>query len=220
MLPYVIDPLATPTEKGLDTKVFQGYGTKLFPRAIGYSAGLIDYFFRGYITSTAAQTPVVPYANRTNVIPVENLRVGVDIGSEQGGQGTMVLVLTYSHQSGTTETFPPVLVSNAVSINLSSQIASVNFTFGSLPYPATVDARASYVGKLVYRGPLGQESDAVVVGGYCLGGPTYYHFFHTFDSFVTGQEVAWLGGSEECSVCNEVPELCNWLIARRPSANW
>lgn len=41
MLPYVIDPLATPTENGLDAKVFQAYGTKLFPRAIAYSAGLI-----------------------------------------------------------------------------------------------------------------------------------------------------------------------------------
>ena len=33
----------------LDDFVMKDYGTKLFPRAIGYSAGLIDYFFRGSI---------------------------------------------------------------------------------------------------------------------------------------------------------------------------
>jgi len=32
---------------GLDDSVFAEYASKLFPRAIGYSAGLLDYFFRG-----------------------------------------------------------------------------------------------------------------------------------------------------------------------------
>lgn len=34
-------------KKGLDDKVFQDYGEKLLPRAVGYSAALLDYFFRG-----------------------------------------------------------------------------------------------------------------------------------------------------------------------------
>lgn len=34
-------------EKGLDDKVFRDYGEKLLPRAVGYSAALLDYFFRG-----------------------------------------------------------------------------------------------------------------------------------------------------------------------------
>lgn len=32
---------------GLDDRVFQDYAEKLLPRAVGYSAGLLDYFFRG-----------------------------------------------------------------------------------------------------------------------------------------------------------------------------
>lgn len=36
-------------KKGLDDKVLQDYAAKLFPRAVGYSAGLIDYFFRGQL---------------------------------------------------------------------------------------------------------------------------------------------------------------------------
>ncbi len=33
--------------KGLDEKVFRDYATLLIPRAVGYSAALLDYFFRG-----------------------------------------------------------------------------------------------------------------------------------------------------------------------------
>lgn len=40
-------------KKGLDDKVFQDYGEKLFPRAVGYSAALLDYFFRGSLWARA-----------------------------------------------------------------------------------------------------------------------------------------------------------------------
>lgn len=33
-------------KKGLDSNVFQDYAAKLLPRAVGYSAALLDYFFR------------------------------------------------------------------------------------------------------------------------------------------------------------------------------
>lgn len=36
---------------GLDDKVFQDYAGKLVPRAVGYSAALLDYFFRGRLTA-------------------------------------------------------------------------------------------------------------------------------------------------------------------------
>lgn len=31
----------------LDSRVYEDYAALLLPRAIGYSAGLLDYFFRG-----------------------------------------------------------------------------------------------------------------------------------------------------------------------------
>ena len=37
----------SPRQFELDDNIMAEYGTLLFPRAIGYSAGLIDYFFRG-----------------------------------------------------------------------------------------------------------------------------------------------------------------------------
>ncbi len=41
--------LGRPLEPPLDDSVFAGYGALLFPRAIGYSAALLDYFFRGRV---------------------------------------------------------------------------------------------------------------------------------------------------------------------------
>ena len=88
LAPYVMDPLATPTENGLDDKVFQGYGAKLFPRAIGYSAGLIDYFFRGKITTGLHDDYFTPYTERPTSITLPDITVSNITGTEQGGQGT------------------------------------------------------------------------------------------------------------------------------------
>ena len=80
MRPYVIDPLAIPTENGLDAKVFQGYGAKLFPRAIGYSAGLIDYFFRGTMTGNFVFVGDASFA--TTSIQFSNLAISDTAGGE------------------------------------------------------------------------------------------------------------------------------------------
>lgn len=50
-------------KKGLDENVFQDYAAKLLPRAVGYSAALLDYFFRGQFTVER----VAPDLNKGNV---------------------------------------------------------------------------------------------------------------------------------------------------------
>lgn len=40
-------------KKGLDDNVFRDYAAKLLPRAVGYSAALLDYFFRGSLWARA-----------------------------------------------------------------------------------------------------------------------------------------------------------------------
>jgi hypothetical protein len=92
---YVIDPLATPTENGLDDKVLQGYGAKLFPRAIGYSAGLIDYFFRAQIDTAVPPLGyvLVPWELRPTSIDVEGVKIVGD--GQQTGSGTISLILLH-----------------------------------------------------------------------------------------------------------------------------
>lgn len=46
---------------GLDDKVYDDYASKLLPRAVGYSAGLLDYFFRGKL-----DVDLVPDPNSTD----------------------------------------------------------------------------------------------------------------------------------------------------------
>ena len=41
---------------GLDDKVYDEYASKLIPRAVGYSAGLLQYFFRGQIDFRQSRT--------------------------------------------------------------------------------------------------------------------------------------------------------------------
>jgi hypothetical protein len=86
MLPYRAGSLPLEfVDVGLDANVFKDYGLKLFPRAIGYSAGLIDYFFRGKGTSTPWGLADVPFSERPNTITVQNL--SLNSGNETIGQG-------------------------------------------------------------------------------------------------------------------------------------
>jgi hypothetical protein len=45
---------------GLDSSIFAEYATHLFPRAIGYSAALLDYFFRGRLEAKIGPDPAQP----------------------------------------------------------------------------------------------------------------------------------------------------------------
>jgi hypothetical protein len=161
----------------LDDFVMKDYGKKLFPRAIGYSAGLIDYFFRGKVDSNpsaVADYLWTQWDQRPNSIRVDGVSVGADDGNEQGGQGTMrlVLYLRGTDVDPASESIPPVVVSHPVSVSASSTPQTVVFPFDALPFPQTFPElgtfSAEYWASIVYRGPLGQEADAVAVGGHCF----------------------------------------------------
>jgi hypothetical protein len=187
MFPYVIDPLATPTENGLDNKVFKGYGEKLFPRAISYSAGLIDYFFRGKIDATPWSPGFVnvPWGAQSSSIVVENISVKFDGTNEQAGNGTMRLVLNYVTRMGGAAKGPDIVVSQPVSVSGISSQQTLVFPFDSLPFPLTSPALSGshiyqYGGLLVYKGATDQESEAVVVDGYCIDPDTGSKYLRTY----------------------------------------
>jgi hypothetical protein len=187
-----------PTDIGLDYNVFTDYAYKLLPRAIGYSAGLIDYFFRGKIDSTLwpAGYLWVPWAQRPSSIRVEN--VVVKAGNEQGGQGTMQLVLVYHHRyAGTPSDGPKFVTSHPVTVNAGSS-QTVVFSFDALPFPATFPPETGshgyvYDGLLVYKGHLGQESAAVVADSQCINPSdgSRYNRFYIFEhaSFLDGTPI-------------------------------
>lgn len=164
---WLISTLPFPTQQWeLDDNVMADYGARLCPRAIGYSAGLIDYFFRGRMTGNYNFVTQIPFEQRPNSIGVSDLTISDTTGSEQAGSGAMRLVLIkYSvFTSGANvppviETFPDILVSNEVPIN-----STLSFPFSSLPFPAAADLSGcfcyqstDYVALLVFRGTLENE---------------------------------------------------------------
>ena len=170
----------------LDDNVMAEYGSLLFPRAIGYSAGLIDYFFRGYIGGVGAYAGPTPGQEYPVDQPPTSVTV-TDLANktinEDTGQGTVRLVLKYSDREGTNETFPQYIVSNPVSMDLNQSGQTVTFSFDDpLPFPATLSpdlfASSVYVATLVYRGLLGNENDSIVVSGLCDVTPRQITFAH------------------------------------------
>ncbi len=52
-----------------DEKCHEDYASKLIPRAVGYSAGLLDYFFRGVLDISAPDQYVYAIADGSNIFP-------------------------------------------------------------------------------------------------------------------------------------------------------
>ena len=190
---------------GLDDNVHDGYGRKLFPRAIGYSAGLIDYFFRGQVDT--ADPPLgyvlVPWEARPSSIDVQGVKVIGD--GQQTGNGTIQMVLLHENsfrglRNPPTSPGPKplVVVSNEVPFTISSQGQTVTFPFAALPWPTEVIPALccygnGYMGIIVYRGTLGQETNtAVVAGGYChdLESGDKWERFYSFEN-ATLEGIAW-----------------------------
>ncbi len=157
----------------LDDFVMKDYGTKLFPRAIGYSAGLIDYFFDGTVFN------VLGHGWPENTTIVDRVRVDSviyqDAPNQPSGTGTLTLVLYNMPDGVGPATGPYVSLPTTVTIipvNIDDPVHNpleVTFSFSSgLPVH---DSNADFFGYIVWRGPLARlgqgpqvilEQDAVV----------------------------------------------------------
>ncbi len=144
---------------GLDAKVFADYAEKLLPRAVGYSAALLDYFFRGRL-----EVQVEPVFDAGTFRPA--LRI---VNRTPGETMTGRFELFYDALDGTRRTLavwsdltlPPDAPSDLLLLP----------TVGSASGPADL---LEYV--LVFRGQLGDEPDAVA------GAPLRLSFFVLFQA--------------------------------------
>ena len=158
----------------------------LIPRAVGYSAGLIDYFFRGRIEIAAPDKhayAVTPYFAGQGGFSRMEMKVRNATPGEQTGIGTIQAIVRYR-----TEYFvDPLLypgytlggpVSYAVSapqqVALGGDFQTLSFDFGEHPVPAKITDVSLVV---AFRGPLigseQTEEDGILVGGKDLYEPDY-----------------------------------------------
>lgn len=134
--------------KGLDHLVFSDYAAKLFPRAVGYAAGLVDYFFRGQLA-----VRVVPGGLRVKNTSSETMAPYVDSVTGQTIGSVSVL---YDKSDGT-QIQRTELVTHVLTAPLEPEQETEVLSF---TLPPDNSKPGQYI--VVFRGKLGAEEGAVV----------------------------------------------------------
>jgi hypothetical protein len=192
----------------LNQACYEEYAEKLIPRAIGYSAQLLDYFFRGTIEITPPDDFIYSLidgsATDQNFEHIKaNLR-NVTLDEEEMVDGTLVAIARYKRiinyspdlsveiepgqPKQPNEPLDPSSREGQYSYSVSAQDTTllqtfapteVNFDFTADPIPAGVTDLTLQV---VFLGTLGNEVDtAVAVGMVDLTEPTHFTFFNSTD---------------------------------------
>ncbi len=137
----------------------------LIPRAVAYSVGLIDYFFRGRLEGEDVEFSDTGIRLKVkNAIDAQKTPAWsgeVLYANTASGAGTLIISYDYKDATGATRygTSLPVNMTAGDDIGL-GQVSKNVYSFAlSIPQGAT---EVRY--RLVFRGRLGQEDDAVVVG--------------------------------------------------------
>ena len=145
-------PGSDPAEPPLDNPVLDDYGRKLFPRAIGYSVGLIDYFFR---TSAKADGSPALRLTATNLGASDGTLTIENRSGEYLGQGTFELFYD-DRTTGLRQSAGSA--SGSISIGGSITIdADDGIEFQELRQNGPINGSVV----VVYRGPIGLEADAI-----------------------------------------------------------
>jgi len=203
----------------------------LLPRAVAYSAGLINFFFRGRIDIKLPQEGVFALADHADNEGFKTVRAKisnvtpsfVDAGNNVQAQdmtgGTFFAVVRYHTDKQYVDSLEKIvgtapctdyaavidtakldastdcrdgveqiIVSkplDGISLAANSE-ADVEFDFQDRPIPYGM---TDVVLQVVYRGPLGSETDAVAVGTIDLSEPTYFTYQNASDYIHIGEHV-------------------------------
>jgi hypothetical protein len=185
----------------LDELCHKDYASMLVPRAVGYSAALIDYFFRGEMEVTLPVSNAgIPQPHMEGIYslcmdPAKGFnRISLMVknitrDNEEMKNGQVSLVISYRTCNG--DPFVPnppfpeverkyitVAYPGLVDIPRDSPLR-LNFNFSDTPLPATaVDVTIT----VVFKGDLGAElTDAVAVGFKDISEPTPIDLFNSSD---------------------------------------
>lgn len=178
----------------LDERVYTDYAQKLIPRAVGYSAGLLDYFFRGNIEITRPDSGIYAQTNDPNqgFTRVTVLAKNTTSTGEEMTDGSIELVVKYrlaiddpfrnyppDYSFRVAPEFSYIVVPEANGIRSIPRGNPVELTFNlgnSIPLWA-IDV---YL-QVVYKGRLGNEDGAVAVGFKDISEPTPIDIINDMD---------------------------------------
>ena len=184
----------------LDEKCWKDYADKLIPRAVGYSAGLLDYFFRGTLEITAPEEYVHSIVDGS-ITPHEFIYIKAKVRNttpdEVVGEGIIQAVARYKKRTDyqpDLSTDPPTDVQMdkpfSYSVSAPIEITSLNstesteyiFDFTQSRIPAGITDLYLHV---IFKGTLGNETDnAIAVGMKDLNEPEHLVFWNNTDYFL------------------------------------
>jgi hypothetical protein len=195
----------------LDRATFDDRAELLIPRAVAYSAGLLDHFFRGRLSLEPPEEGVYAMVDHAiekarDVEGFSTIRVKVSNGTpgEPMTRGVLVAVVKYHWDncyaddlSGLPETGESALqcrssveqiaVSDPIDLPGGLATSPMQYTFH---FPSKIAINSTDVLlQVVYRGALGTEADAVAVGAKDLSEPTYFAFHNATDFSRIGEHV-------------------------------
>ncbi|MDP3298315.1 MAG: hypothetical protein Q8N09_12150 [Thermodesulfovibrionia bacterium] len=194
----------------LDDRCHEDYQQKLIPRAVGYSAGLLDYFFRGTLEITMPDSYVYSITDGS-VIPQQFTRLKAKVrnstpdsipGEEIQGcniqQQNCIIQAVARYKKRTDyqpdlSTDPPTAssreadysysVSAPIAISSLSSTTPTEFTFDFISNPIPAGITDLYL-HVVFKGTLGNETDiAIAVGMKDLNEPQHFSIWNATDRF-------------------------------------
>lgn len=134
------DPMLQKSELKLDPVVYKDYASLLIPRAVGYSAGLLNYFFRGHMD-------MIPDNVKGSGYVIEN-------NADEDMEGTFELY--YDNDKDERIKVPGANWTLSIYKKSSGNNKSTNINF-TPPYDAKEFCK--YI--LVFKGRIGQEQGAI-----------------------------------------------------------
>lgn len=189
----------------LDEECLKEYASKLLPKTVGYSAALLNYFFRGQLEISAPPEFVYSIIDGRNAAEgfrvikarVRNATPNEEMTNGTGEPGQLIAVAKFRTRLIYKEDLtadPPTLDSRSGiwSYSLSAPVsvaslpstapgAECTFDFSDDPIPPGItDLRLS----IVYKGRLGNEKNAVAVGIKDLSEPQHLAYWNSTDYFL------------------------------------
>ncbi len=164
----------------LDDNVHNTYAKELIPRAVGYSAGLLDYFFRGNIEITLPNSGVYALTSDPNqgFTNIKLLAKNTTANNEVMSDGSIELVVKYQP----TETGPVQykVIPEANGLNSIPRDNPIELTFDLSQNQIPLTSTDIYF-QVVFKGRLGNEDGAVAVGFKDVSEPTPIDIFNNMD---------------------------------------
>lgn len=194
----------------LDEICWKDYSDDLIPRAVGYSAALLDYFFRGEIdislpdggmyslidgSISPHQFTYIKAKIKSNTVQ-ETDENGVPLSFEEIGAGTFMAIAKYKKRTDYEEdlsTDPPDAYSRedefSYSYSETTEVdyidpingSDVTFDFSEDPIPAGI---TDLYLRVIFKGTLGNEIDtAIAIGNKDLNEPMHITVWNSTDRF-------------------------------------